>query len=223
MLRLRILVFAAAMLTLRMSTTPVRAEMIQWKVAQVSDPGYFPAYTIFPPHIGGIDPPGITGRLDFGDPYLLPHAGSMVVPVQPIALRGSGFFADGSSGAWGMVIGDSASGQSGIAQFGISASGAFDTSTQRSTVRVSARGAGPDKVSLGQNTYAVTLHISPILWNPAPGHRDFEGTIYADVRVSPTNAVGTPEPTSLVAACMGLLTISGAVIGRVRSKGYRLA
>jgi hypothetical protein len=52
---------------------------------------------------------------------------------------------------------------------------------------------------------------------------DFEGTLYADVKVSPANAVGTPEPTSLVAACMGLLTVSGAVIGRVRSKRNRLA
>jgi hypothetical protein len=56
MFRLPLVAFLASMLAVGLSAVPARAEMIHWTLDQVGDPGYIPAYTILPSHIGGIDP-----------------------------------------------------------------------------------------------------------------------------------------------------------------------
>jgi hypothetical protein len=69
---------------------------------------------------------------------------------------------------------------------------------------------------LGDNKYTVTIGpFHPLTWihlDPPgidPTNGQFEGSIDAQVNVSPVNAASTPEPSCLVLAAIGLVTVSG--------------
>jgi len=223
MFQSRLIAFLASSLALGLLAAPARSEMIHWSFTQVGDPGYIDAYTYFPSTLGGTGGRGVTGRMSFwGPPFSLPRpeVGSVVIPVDRMIIRGKGAF-DSQRFAIGIVVEDSASQTSTFAQFYASLNGALDTSNRTSTVTVTTYGdllhEGRQVLNLGQNTYLISLHAGPILWNPTDS--DFEGTFYADVKASPTNAVGSLEPTSLVQVGMGLLTMLGLAILGLRVKG----
>jgi hypothetical protein len=137
--RLSHLAFVASILTIGFSTAVARSEMIHWSVPQVSVPPPIPAYTIFPPHIGGIDPPGITGFVNYGLPYTGSYVGSVVIPILPVQISGRGFINEhtGQSALGSFLIHDLASDQYAPSSFLVTASsGTFDSATGISTIRL---------------------------------------------------------------------------------------
>ena len=92
--------------------------------------------------------------------------------------------------------------------------GTADPLTEKSNVTVSFLGPKTQSFVLDGNRYTVTIGtFHPFIWksfNPAvPGAGEFRASIDAQVDVSPANPAATPEPSCLVLAGMGLLTVAG--------------
>jgi hypothetical protein len=98
--------------------------------------------------------------------------------------------------------------------------GYADEGTRLSSMTISFPGPTIQSLVLGPNRYTVSLiPPNPLLhWNPDPSRPGFEGGIDAHVDVSPASAAATPEPSCLVLAGMGLLTVAGAAWRKRRGK-----
>jgi hypothetical protein len=115
-----------------------------------------------------------------------------------------------------MNIKDQASQASGNLTFQVLFDGTLDGPSRTSTVYPVFLSPTKQLLTLGGNRYTVTIgpfhpftwvHLDPPGIDPTNGQ--FEGSIDAQVNVSPVQGASTPEPSCIVLAGMGALTFAG--------------
>jgi hypothetical protein len=129
-----------------------------------------------------------------------------------------------------ITITDTASHTQGTLFFSGLFNGTADPNTQVSSVAATFLSPTAQSMIVGTNKYTVTIGpYHPLTWNSFglnpgafgsnPGDGEFDGSIDAQVNVSPAGSpAATPEPSCLVLAGLGLLTVAGAAWRKRRGK-----
>jgi hypothetical protein len=187
----------------------VQAEMIQWSASGSGESAYGPTYgTAEVPALPayGLSPAGI--QMFPGGNASGTNSRSVVLTQLYASVGGAadGRFYDFSSPSsqyqLSLLLRDQASGASGTLTFRGYFNGVlpYDQDTSAGTFTNTFVGPTTKTLKLGHNLYTVTL--GPIVL-PQDYSHDFTGSISASISVQPaTNS--TPEPSSLLLACLGL-------------------
>jgi hypothetical protein len=140
----------------------------------------------------------------------------MTAQLAEIAMTGKGFFVNGGSQPLIAAFHDHASNSYWEVRTSVVVNGgAMDASTGISTVKLTfPYGDKPTTFTLGQDIYSVRFELSPFVWNP--DRLQLIGSVNADVSVSPTPTIPTPEPSILALIGTGLATVAGAAWRRRR-------
>src|SRR5262249_35928692 len=110
---------------------------------------------------------------------------------------------------------DVGSNTTGVLNFTGVFNGLADEGSHLSTMTTTFNSPLTQSLVLGGNRYTVSVipHNPLLHWHPQPDNpvNKFSGTIDAQVNISPAGSpAATPEPSCLVLAGMGLLTVAGA-------------
>jgi len=127
-----------------------------------------------------------------------------------------------------VTIIDKASGKSNFVEFRGILNGTLNEITHISTLTTSFVGPTTQILTLGANRYTIAIGPSePLTWrefgDPGSGQFGFGGPLDAHIDVSPANASATPEPSCMVLAGMGLVTVAGAAWRKRRRKAGTVA
>jgi hypothetical protein len=193
-----------------------RAEMIQWSYLASGGSNY--PYGGNPGTIAAVDqiypPEGI--RIAGGGQGQF--IGSQTVPVVEMTSVAGHYLFHNAPLSIDFYLKDRASGaSSGFFTFQVLFDGALDGPSRTSTVYPVFLSPTKQWLTLGGNRYSVTIgpfhpftwvHLDPPGVDPTNGQ--FEGSIDAQVNVSPRSGASTPEPTCLVLAGIGAMTFAGA-------------
>jgi hypothetical protein len=195
-----------ALVALLAGASAAPAEMTHWSYSAVTDPQDLPA--------GNGSDQGIGGPFN-GLHFFYERSDSQINSGQVLLLRmepfdnrsfpnrGTNVPFNNAPFTLNLGLGDTASGALGNLIFPGLVNGSSDTG-----IRLTFTVPTTQDLVLGLNRY--TVHLGPYV-SPGPLDSGQLGSLSAQVNVSPANSpTATPEPSCLVLAGMGLVTVAGA-------------
>jgi hypothetical protein len=218
--RLSSFAYVVALLGLVIPGTALRAEMTHWSFETGSNPNPVPPSNPLPDAISG------NVGIVFDGVTVSDVAGSQTVRMFNLFTAGGGLnplIFTSQSFKPSITITDTASHTQGTLFFSGLFNGTAHPNTQVSSVAATFLSPTAQSIVLGTNKYVVTIGpYHPLTWKsfgPNVGQGEFDGSIDNQVNVSAAGSpAATPEPSCLVLAGMGMVTVAGAAWRRRRCK-----